>query len=92
LARKELNRLCQAPLSSTQLRAAKRQLIGQIGVTQDNYENLALDMAKLFLHYDHCEQKEQVFHRIEALTEHDLWMVANEVWREEGLSELGYSR
>jgi predicted Zn-dependent peptidase len=90
LARKELRRLCEAPLTEAQLRAAKRQLIGQIGVTQDNYENLALDMAKIFLHYDHCEVKEEVFRRIEDITAGQLLEVANEILKVEGLSELYY--
>jgi predicted Zn-dependent peptidase len=90
LAQKELRRLCEAPVSEAQLRAAKRQLKGQIGVTQDNYENLALDMAKIFLHYQRCEEKEEIFRRIEGITAKELQEVANEVTGVDGLSELSY--
>jgi hypothetical protein len=47
-------------------------------------------MAKIFLHYDHCEVKEEVFRRIEDITAGQLLEVANEVLKVEGLSELYY--
>ena len=45
---------CRFVLSSTsdgQLKAAKKQIKGQIGVACDNRENFALDFGKSFLHY-----------------------------------------
>ena len=68
LVYKELKRLRDARMTSSQLAAAKKQLIGQIGVASDNNENNALGMGKTFLHYDKCETSEAVFHRIEQLT------------------------
>ena len=50
LVKKELKRLCDKPLSAAQLAAAKKQIIGQIGVARDNAESTALGMAKTFLH------------------------------------------
>lgn len=90
LVHKELKRLRETPLSPARLAAAKKQLIGQIGVARDNFENRALDMAKTFLHYNHMEKAEEVFRRIDALTAHQLWEVANEVMTEENLSTLIY--
>lgn len=90
LVHKELKRLRDTPLSPARLAAAKKQLIGQIGVARDNFENRALDMAKTFLHHDHMEKPEEVFRRIDALTAHQLWEVANEVMTEENLSTLIY--
>ena len=91
LVHKELKRLREQPLSSSQFRAAQKQIIGQIGVACDNFENKALDMAKTFLHYDKFEGPEGVFQRIEKLTPHDLWKVANEMFDENELSTLIYS-
>ena len=91
LVHKELKRLREQPLSSSQFRAAQKQIIGQIGVACDNFENKALDMAKTFLHYDKFEGPEGVFQRIEKLTPHDLWKVANEMFDENDLSTLIYS-
>jgi predicted Zn-dependent peptidase len=90
LVRKELRRLCERKLSAAQLAAARKQLIGQIGVASDNNENNALGMGKHFLHYDRYEQPEEIFRRIEALTPDTLWDVANEMLNEEGLSVLKY--
>lgn len=90
LTRKELRRLCEKPLSATQLAAAKKQLIGQIGVASDNHESNTLGMAKAFLHYGKCESPEEVFRRIEALTSTQLLEVANEKFDESALSTLIY--
>ena len=51
LTYKELKRMRDVKMTSSQLAAAKKQLIGQIGVASDNFENNALGMAKTYLHY-----------------------------------------
>lgn len=90
LTHKELKRLRDVKLTPSQLAAAKKQLIGQIGVASDNHENNALGMAKTFLHYNKIESPEEVFKRIEALTSEQLLEVANEMFAEEYLSTLIY--
>ncbi len=90
LVQKELKRLRDNGLTSLQLQAAKKQIIGQIGVASDNFENNTLDMAKCFLHYNHYEQQTEVFRRIEALTASDLLNIANEMFAEDYLSTLIY--
>lgn len=90
LTHKELKRLCDVKMTPTQLSAAKKQLIGQIGVASDNFENNALDMAKTFLHYNKYDTAESLFKRIEVLTAELLQEVANEMFAEEQLSTLIY--
>ena len=90
LVHKELKHLRDKPLSVTQLAAAKKQIIGQIGVARDNAESTALDLGKTFLHYGKVEAPQEIFRRIEALTAHDLWEVSNEMFAEEYLSTLIY--
>lgn len=90
LTYKELKRMRDVKMTSSQLMAAKKQLIGQIGVASDNNENNALGMAKTFLHYNKYESSESVFRRIEALTAEGLLEVANEMFVEEYLSTLIY--
>lgn len=90
LTYKELKRMRDVKMTSSQLAAAKKQLIGQIGVASDNFENNALGMAKTYLHYHKYESSESVFHRIEALTAEQLLEVANEMFAEEYLSTLIY--
>lgn len=90
LVHKELRKLRDHALTSSQLHAAKKQIIGQIGVASDNFENNALDMAKCFLHYKRYEEKEEVFQRIESLTATELLEIANEMFSENYLSTLIY--
>ena len=90
LVHKELKRLREKPLSSTQLTTAQKQIIGQIGVAADNFENNALNMAKTYLHYNKYEEPQEVYKLILSLTPQDLWEVANEMFCEENLSTLIY--
>ena len=90
LVHKELKKLCERPLADAQLRAAKKQIMGQIGVAGDNFENNALDMAKCFLHYHRYDAKKEVFGRIDALTPGRLWEISNEMFAEDYLSTLIY--
>ena len=90
LVHKELKCLRERRLTAMQLAAAKKQIIGQIGVAGDNFENNALDMGKCFLHYRRYEDKSEVFGRIESLTSAGLLEIANEVFAENYLSALVY--
>lgn len=91
LVHHELKKLRDNQLTSLQLSTAKKQIIGQIGVAGDNFENNALDMGKTFLHYHRFEEAKEVFKRIEALTAEQLLEVANEMFDEANLSTLIYS-
>ena len=90
LTMKELHRLREHPLTTLQLSAAKKQLIGQVGVAADNFENSALGMAKTYLHYGEYEGSEALFRRIESLTAKELWDIANELFDRDNLSILTY--
>ena len=90
LVQRELKRLCDNALTTSQLVAAKKQLTGQIGVALDNNENNALGTAKTFLHYDRYDTPEALYRRIDALTPSQILEVANEVLAEEKLSVLRY--
>lgn len=90
LVYKELKRMRDVKMSLTQLAAAKKQLIGQIGVASDNNESNALGMGKTFLHYHKCESSEAVFKRIEQITPEILLEVSNEMFAQDYLSTLIY--
>lgn len=90
LVQKELRNLREQPLTTSRLNAAKKQIIGQIGVASDNFESNALDMAKSFLHYKQYEAKEKLFQRIESLTASHLQDIANEMFDANYLSTLIY--
>lgn len=90
LIHRELKQLRNKRLTSTQLAAAKKQIIGQIGVARDNFESRALGMGKTFLHYNKYESQEDIFKRIEALSADNLLEVANDIFAEESISTLMY--
>lgn len=90
LVYRELKRLRDRRLTATQLAAAQKQLIGQIGVASDNNENNALGMAKIFLHYNRYESQEAVCSRVSELTADELLAVAGEMLSEDYLSVLVY--
>ena len=90
LSMKELDRLREQRLTTLQLTAAKKQLMGQVGVASDHFENTALGMAKTYLHYGEYEGAEALFRRIEALTSDELWDIANELFRRDNLTVLTY--
>ena len=69
LVANELKKLTAAPMSETALAAAKRQIKGQIGISGDNFESMALAMGKTFLHYDRPRSIEKLYGKIDALTE-----------------------
>lgn len=90
LVQSELHRLRERPLTSLQLAAAKKQLIGQVGVASDNFENMALGMAKTYLHFATYEGSEALYRRIEALTAKELWDISNELLTLDNLTTLIY--
>ena len=90
LVHAELQKMYEHPLTPTQLAAAKKQIIGQIGVAGDNFENNALDMGKCFLHYGGYNEKEEVARRIGALTPEYLRDIAAEMFADSYLSTLIY--
>jgi predicted Zn-dependent peptidase len=91
LVGKELQLLRDNLLSTSALTAAKKQLIGQLGVATDNNENLALSMGKSYLHYDKWETAPELYRRIDELTAQQLRDVANELLGKERLSVLVYT-
>ncbi len=90
LVRRELQKLTDSPLSQRALDAARRQLKGQIGISYDNSESVALGMAKRYLHYGHMLSMRETFRRLDAVTPQQLWDTAQEVFREDRLLTLVY--
>lgn len=90
IVKRELQRLCDAPLSEKALNAAKRQVIGQIALSYDNFESVAIGMGKRMLHYGRTQTKEQFIARIQALTAEQVWDAAKEIFNPENLTILEY--
>ncbi|MBR1538168.1 MAG: insulinase family protein [Bacteroidales bacterium] len=88
LVREEIVRLREKPLADSALRAAKKQLLGQLAVSSDNGEAQALAMAKSMLVFGEVMPDEEVRRRIEAITPGSLQDVARDVLADERLSTL----
>lgn len=86
----ELKNLRDNKLTTSQLAAAKKQLIGQIAISGDGHENLALGLGKSFMHYNHFNNMEETIKKIEQISASDLLDVANEVFDKHKLSSLIY--
>lgn len=90
LVHQEMRKLVDAPLSNRSLAAAKRQLIGQLGVGYDHFENVAIGSAKHFLHARHALTQQEIFQSIEELTAVQLQEIAAEVFDINRLTTLIY--
>lgn len=88
LVYKELAKLREVKLTATQLAAAKKQVIGQLGVSGDNREGLFLGLGKSFLHYNRYDTLPEVFAKVEKLTAGEIREVANEIFAPERLFSL----
>ncbi len=90
IVHRELCRLADKPLTERALASAKRQLKGQMGISNDNYESASIGMGKRLLHYGTTLTEEQLFQRIDSLTPADLWRVAQKMFSPDNLTTLIY--
>ena len=88
LVRKELDKFMQKPLSDAQLKAAKKQIKGQIGVACDNHENFALDFGKSFLHYGWEKNVDRLYEQVDEITAAQIQAVAQELFDKDRLTTL----
>ena len=88
LVRKELDKFMQKPLSAAQLKAAKKQIKGQIGVACDNRENFALDFGKSFLHYGWEKNVDRLYEQVDEITAAQIQAVAQELFDKDRLTTL----
>ena len=88
LVRKELDKFMLKPLSEAQLKAAKKQIKGQIGVACDNRENFALDFGKSFLHYGWEKNVDRLYEQVDEITAEQILAVAQELFDKDRLTTL----
>ena len=88
LVRKELDKFMLKPLSEVQLKAAKKQIKGQIGVACDNRENFALDFGKSFLHYGWEKNVDRLYEQVDEITAEQIQTVAKELFDKDRLTTL----
>ena len=90
LCKKEMRALYEEKLGPLQLKRAKAQMVGQLAISSENYENLMLSIGKSFLIYDKVDSLEDIYTQIEEITPELLIRVAKEVFDVEKQSVLLY--
>jgi len=87
---KEIKILQTKYLGSIQLSKAKKQLIGQLAMSQENHEDLMLTLGKSFLVYNRMEGLDSITNQLNAITPMQLSESANEVLDPDKLSVLTF--
>ena len=90
LCKKEMRALYEEKLGPLQLKRAKAQMVGQLAISSENYENLMLSIGKSFLIYDKVDSLEDIYTQIEEISPELLIRVAKEVFDVEKQSVLLY--
>lgn len=87
---KELRKLQAEPLSDRKLKAAKKQLLGQLAISGDNGETQCLSMGKSLLAYGKINGTKETRELIENISAADIQEVACTVFDITKLSKLVY--
>ena len=90
LCKKEMRALYEEKLGPLQLKRAKAQMVGQLAISSENYENLMLSIGKSFLIYDKVDSLEDIYTQIEEITPELLIRVAKEIFDVDKQSVLLY--
>lgn len=86
----ELQKLREEPLTENTLKKYKLQLVGQMAISSENKENMALSLGKSFLRYGKIDDLDTVKKLIDELTPEQLQTIANDIFNPEQLSVLKY--
>ena len=85
-----LDRLCAQPLTGRQLRAYRKQLLGQLAISSEAGEAQCLSMGKSMLSWGVILSPDQTRRLLEAITPEDLQQMACRLFGPEKLSTLVY--
>ena len=87
---KELDKLQENLMSDRKLKAAKKQLLGQLAISGDNGETQCLSMGKGLLSYGKLNTNSENRAIIEAITAEDIRSIAQRIFDSSRLSKLIY--
>lgn len=87
---KELAKLQETPMSDRKLKAAKKQLLGQLAISGDNGETQCLSMGKSLLAFGKLNSGKENKELIESITSEDIRLVAQRLFNKSRLSKLIY--
>ncbi len=90
LAKKQMELLCDKPLTASQLATAKRMYKGHMGIASENNEAVVLRMAKSFLHYNNYFPLGDLFNKIDTISAIKLQDIAIETFKHNNFMQLRY--
>lgn len=85
---KEIRKIQDIPFSSSRLKAAKKQLLGQVAISSDNGEAQCLSMGKGLLSYGRVATDEETSEKVEAVTAEDIMLAAQKIFNADTFSRL----
>ena len=85
---KALARLQNEPLTERKLKAAKKQLLGQLAISSDNGETQCLSMGKSLLSFGRIASDEENKKKIERITAEEIQAIAKKIFSAENTSRL----
>ena len=88
LVEKELRKLREQKLGPVQLKQAKDKFIGQIALGEENRMGLLISMSKSLLDYDRVDSLEEIFAKINAVTNSQVLEIANDMFHPQKLSSM----
>ena len=87
---KEISKLQEDMLSDRKLKAAKKQLLGQMAISGDNGETQCLSMGKALLAYGKLNTGKETRQMVEGITAEDIREMARTIFAPSNLSKLIY--
>jgi len=88
--RKAIDKLKDNPLSERQLKAAKKQLLGQLAISSDSGETQCLSMGKSLMSYGEVSSSSKNRELVENVTSADISEMAGKIFSSDKLSKLIY--
>ena len=87
---KEIGKLQDEPLSPRKLKAAKKQLLGQLAISGDNGETQCLSMGKSLLAYGRITGGKETRALVEGIKAEDVQEMARKIFDPSKMSTLIY--
>ncbi len=87
----ELQKLREQLIPDSALKKYKLQLMGQLAISMEQKENLALSLGKSYLRYGNIESMEEMKQKLDQITSADLKEIAAEIFAPDKLSVLRYN-
>lgn len=87
---KEIGKLQTTPMSERKLKAAKKQMLGQLAISGDNGETQCLSMGKSLMAYGKITEGKETRELIERITSEDVMEMARTIFAQDRLSKLIY--